>query len=807
MNIKLKKVTWDPEKTPATPQTLTLSFRKQDAPDEDDNYTLVTDSLYVLANGTVVDPPLIRGLDNSTTYLFRLINTDPLGGSLDILYNTPEELKFTKFTNGYTPNSRLDYYQADAGFYGGMVPSGIAFFSMENNFKELISGQGNISERGVVSVKKVQGYTGMYVDSQQGSMVAYQLTMDSMFGMDPSRAYTWGVYFHVASEDLPATGKLPLLSCLDNNGYGSCVYIDNATKEIVWEQKNAVLTETMRSSKPIVPDTWNNIIVGTYSLQVSNAASNLFILNGEEVGVGAISASSLPDILSTDACLFVGGAISGFNYTGKATYRNVLLTSVLTAGSNSINFSGINYPVGYLQDNYDSSKLITIPHDHLIAISRTSISFTIPQNVPPSSYKFYIKYMNGFRSTTPIDVYVSPVSQYTNAFDINMTNSEGGNQTTYFQYSFYALGENEDEGADGGVVPRNVYFKDGMVVLEAHGDWYDGLVQGVDAAGALKKHTDPADPLLGENWKTRVGAAVATQGYYGYGSFIVEAKLPKQLGVTPFFKLQHHFRAQFQDPYYEQCLSHGLYQQGDVYGDEGFYAIANNEISMELPANDSVNSYYQLADLENLVFSAPYAGMRVGVEYDTPENVGTWQLNNPAAPNALSSWSKVSDDVHYLNQPRRDQVKVTNAKGILGNAVGISYDGSDDQNEYLEMRALVGKDLWDDAFHEFRIDWYANKVDYFIDGVLVQRNPYFVPDIASRFSFGLKFPSAPMNSESWLPDPQQLSAGTAAWHHQAMTVRRVAYQPFTSDVAGGTNRVVGETYPFKSLYVFPALPA
>jgi hypothetical protein len=807
MNIKLKKVTWDPENPPSTSQTLTLNFRKQDAPDEADSYTQVTDSLYVLANGTVVDPPLIRGLDNSTTYLFRLINTDSSGGSLDVLYTTPEELKITKLTNQYTPNSRLDYYQADAGFYGGMVPSGIAFYSMENNFKELISGQGNISERGVVSIKKVQGYTGMYVDCQQGSMVAYDQTMDSMFGMDPSRAYTWGVYFHVASADLPATGKLPLLSCFDNDGYGSCVYIDNATKEIVWEQKNATLTETMRSSKPIVLDSWNNIIVGTYTLQFSNTPSNLFILNGEEVGTGTISASSLPDTLSTDAYLFVGGVVSGVNYTGKATFRNVLLTTVLTAGSNSINFNGINHPIGYLQDKYDPTKIITIPHDHLIAISKTSISFTIPQNVPPSGYSFYVKYLNGYRSTTPIDVYVSPVSQYTNAFNFDMTNGESGNQTTYFQYSFYAMGENEDGGADGGVVPRNIYFKDGMVVLEAHGDWYDGVVQGVDADGVFKKHTDPNDPLLGENWKTRVGAAVATQGYYGYGSFIVEAKLPKQLGVAPFFKLQHHARAQFQDPYYEQCLSHGLHQQGSVYDDQGFYAIANNEISMELPSNDSVYRFYSLAEIENMVFTAPYAGMRVSVEYDTPENTGTWQLNNPAAPTALTSWLKVSDDVHYLYQPRRDQVKVTNAKGFLGNGVGFDYSGSDGQDEFLEMRALIGKDLWDDAFHEFRIDWYANKVDYFVDGVLVRSNPYFVPDIASRFSFGLKFPSEPMNGTSWLPDPQQLSAGAAAWHHQAMTVRRVAYQPFTSDVAGGTNRVVGETHPFKSLYSFPALPA
>ncbi|WP_343671835.1 hypothetical protein [Chitinophaga sp.] len=803
MIFELKKVTWAADNIPNTPQTLSLSFRKQDAPDVADSYTLVTDSLFVLTSGTVINPPIIRGLENATRYVFRLTNNDPYGGSLDVSYTTPEELTFPQGSGESFTNARIDYTQADANFYAGMVPSGIAFYSLENNFKDLVGGHDNIQENGTAILKKAQGFTGMYIDCQNGMMMTTDLNMAPILG-DPS-TYGLGVYFYVAAADLSTTGTWPLLSCLDSDGHGVIVYIDNATKQLVWQQKNAALTETVRSTVPILVDTWNSMLVGNYTVLSGGTMQNFMYLNGAAVGTGAITTASSPALVG-NTWLAVGGATTGSGYSGKGIFRNVFVTGSIQSFSGDVGFSTLTYPVGYLQDRYDAANLITIPHDYLVGISKTQVSFTIPENVPVGSYNFYVKY-NG-KTTAPVEVFINHVYKDTNAFDINLAaDTDSNNLTNIFQMTFFAVGENKDGGADGGVVPKNVYFKDGLVVLEAHGDWYDGLVQGVDTDGTPKKHTEKNDPLIGEYWKTRVGAAVATKSYHGYGRYIVEAKLPKQLGVSPFFRLYHHARAQFQDPFYEQCLNNGLHQQGSSYEGDGYYAVVRNEFAMELPANNSVFDFYTLDEITNTNYFSPYAGMKVTVSYDEPANNGTWQLNTPAAPKLLSSWSKYSDEIQYLFQPRRDQVKLTNSKGVLGSGAGLSRYTVDNEDEYLEMRAPIGKDVWDDAFHEFRIDWYANRVEYYIDGVLLQTNPFYVPDIIGRFSFGLSFPSAAQNGARWLPDPFQLSAGTAAWHHQAMTIRRVAFTPFTDAVAGGTNRVVGETDPFGGLYYFPYVPA
>ena len=72
-------------------------------------------------------------------------------------------------------------------------------------------------------------------------------------------------------------------------------------------------------------------------------------------------------------------------------------------------------------------------------------------------------------------------------------------------------------GANGGLNSANVYFKnvDGRscVVLESHGDYYEGNVQGV---GGMTK---------------RVGAGIVTRDYYASGKYTVVCKIEPQLGV------------------------------------------------------------------------------------------------------------------------------------------------------------------------------------------------------------------------------------------------------------------------------------
>lgn len=806
MNFELKKVSWDADHLPDNPQTVSVSFRKKNAPDISDSYTLVADSLYVLSNGTVVNPPLIKGLANATVYVFRLTATN--GNILDVEYITPEEVKFDKLSNQYTVNSRVECtisieetkYDNWDFYYAHAPRDAYAFYSLENHFSDMKGISSDIRTNGLVVPRKEDLFTGMYIDSQTAAIVAPDLNMNLLFNSENQTGYAWGVYFYAASADLPATGSWPLLSCVDENGHGVIVYVDNATKQIVWQHKGDTLTESVRSTDPIVMDSWNSILVGNFTPWTTGQQGTYMFLNGNSQVTTPITMSSLPDTISTTALLHVGHVEYGMEAEGKGIFRNLYVNNSdwYNDDDRESNFINLKYPVGCLQKKNDPDAIINLSPDSLVFVSQYKLAFTIPKGTIVGQYNFYGD--TGYKKTSPIDCQITNIYRAVNGFSLQLLANDENTHAITFPLHFYGLGGSETTEANGGLTPKNIYFKDGQLMLEAHGDCYNGEIRGVDNNAGFKKHTEVLDPLLDEDWRTRVGAAVTTKSYCGYGSYKVEAKLPKQLGVSPFFRLYHHAFVQATDPFYEECLASGLSRQGSVLEETGFYTKVRNEISMELPANDSVIAFNALSEIFSANYSTPYAGMKVAVIGDVADNTGTWQLNDPTAPQQASSWTKISAEVQRLFNPRRDQVKLTNARGTQGTGVGVSKDPITSPDEFMEMHAAIVKDIWDDEFHEFRIDWYANRVEYYIDGVLLATNSYCVPDIEGRFSFGLSFPSAPLSGKSWLPDPAQLSAGAAAWHHQTMVVRRVTFTAFNATEAGGLARSVGETYPYAGIY-------
>ena len=104
-------------------------------------------------------------------------------------------------------------------------------------------------------------------------------------------------------------------------------------------------------------------------------------------------------------------------------------------------------------------------------------------------------------------------------------------------------------GDNGGLVPDNVEFSDGKLLLHANGDEYTGDVVG---------HGDRT---------TRVGAGIATRDYYASGRYEVRARIPQVPGAASAFWTFHYIE----------------------YGpdDEGYWEepskIRNSEIDWEFP--------------------------------------------------------------------------------------------------------------------------------------------------------------------------------------------------------------------------------
>ena len=114
-------------------------------------------------------------------------------------------------------------------------------------------------------------------------------------------------------------------------------------------------------------------------------------------------------------------------------------------------------------------------------------------------------------------------------------------------------------GVNGGVVPQNVSVADGNLILEAHGDLYEGPVKGINKFGVPRQHG------------RRVGAAVATKNYYGSGRYEVRAKIAPRLGVASAFFTSHYRELYRDDPGYQ--IPH---DRTDCY-------ITNHEIDIEFP--------------------------------------------------------------------------------------------------------------------------------------------------------------------------------------------------------------------------------
>ena len=127
-------------------------------------------------------------------------------------------------------------------------------------------------------------------------------------------------------------------------------------------------------------------------------------------------------------------------------------------------------------------------------------------------------------------------------------------------------------GVNGGVVPRNVTVVDGHLVLEAHGDLYDGPVKGINKYGIARRHGK------------RVGGAVATKHYFASGRYEIRAKIAPDLGVCSSFAAMH---------YQELYPGQRGYKKAGGNGQD--VAIVNHEIDIELPGRPRGNAIYDVS--------------------------------------------------------------------------------------------------------------------------------------------------------------------------------------------------------------------
>jgi hypothetical protein len=286
-------------------------------------------------------------------------------------------------------------------------------------------------------------------------------------------------------------------------------------------------------------------------------------------------------------------------------------------------------------------------------------------------------------------------------------------------------------GANGGVVAENV-------TIGADDESNQVLVLEchgdyyADTVQGVDRFGNPKFNPDGTPWVKRVGGVVASREYFCFGRYEYEAKVVQVLGVASAFWHFHYQEIYPDDPRWNSYTNDlGLRTSGDA--ENGFYIVRNNEIDIELPSH-LLGGNIEDPSLSNGKFN-------------------TWR-------GELQNYDVAPGDPGYWE-------------------------------EYRDNYRPLGFNAADGQYHTYRYDWYHDRVEFYVDNVLIVTNinnqfgydSNNLPDVASKVTIGPWFPSARFK---W-------AGPFANFAIEKMYVKRFSYIPFPEEIANH-QVFVGETY-------------
>lgn len=485
-------------------------------------------------------------------------------------------------------------------------------------------------------------------------------------------------------------------------------------------------------------------------------------------------------------------------------------------------------PVVVLEDKLTSHETI-IPEDWILKVANESISLTIPPQIDNGLYNIFIKYFDSIESYKfPVKI-SDPIVETESFFD-DFTNPDTLRNN-------YRVMNRAWGGANGGVVPENVFIRDGELVLRANGDNYLGEIQGVDRNGVKKNHTELLDPKYGLPWTTRVGGCLVYDKRTGFGSYEIDTLIPNQLGVAyamwTFFYNEVYPTdprySQFTGDAYEEIQNINITQSGftinNIIDDYGIISYGTNyDVGDKfiIDQDPSQTVYTCIGTEPSVIYYNPTTFLSTGNTFSkveiTSELSKTSKEGLHEQGNLESGVYVVRNheiDIEFpshlegntLNNPSLSNMKCNTWRGELKNW-NVSSSDSDYWEEYRDNLTSVGFNIADGNYHKLRFDWYPDRVEFYIDGILKQVNTNTdkgdsIPDISGFFSFGVWFPSSPLADKPWLVNPLNAWAGgvidqdggmKADFDSIEMKVRSFKFTPFNQ--YNSLQRNLGETYPF-----------
>ena len=650
---------------------------------------------------------------------------------------------YIRYLEGYSLNleNSIQLFGANFQDYQLVSPKAGGYFEIVKNHSDLFQNFANGTFVGSPTKGTLLG--GKQCTGIETSLDYFQLPSDldaiGVFGATGTKDYTLSQHFYIPTLPI-GTDVIPLLSFGDRtNGMEIVVSSDGRLQQKIW---SASILSTIETTANLVSTGWNSYVI----TKVSGLTS--IYLQGDLIP----KVTSTKDMVSPNASTFLRVGAS-FKYTTTTSlpqalvnysvpgtgYRYVYVSNSLTSNENIDKLLNRANPVVILQNKTTLAE-ITVSEEWMLTVNDTRIVLTIPNTVPYGEYYLFIRYFSGLESFK-FPIAVVPVDVETNTFFDDFSNKSTLTNNYFILNKAWG-------GANGGVVPDNVFLRNGELILRGNGDRYTGTVQGRDRNGLLKFHTDPSDPQVGQPWTNRVGSCVVYNKRTGFGSYEVDCFIPNTLGVAYAIWTFFYNEIYPSDPRYNDFIVEGLHQQGSL--EDGFFITRNHEIDIEFPSH-----------LDGGILSQPSL---------SNFKANTWR-------GELQNWDvPITDPTYY--------------------------------EEYRANLTPVGFNIADGNYHKLRYDWYPDRVEFFIDGVLKRTNVNTskgdtIPDIPGFFTFGLWFPSSPLPAKPWLANPPRCWAGgvidpdggmKADFDTVEMRVRSFKFTPFNEFAAQQRN--LGETYPF-----------
>lgn len=485
------------------------------------------------------------------------------------------------------------------------------------------------------------------------------------------------------------------------------------------------------------------------------------------------------------------------------------LSEEITCSINSNGTLTLNFPK--LASSPSTIISYTLSMKDIVRITDNNISYSMPESTTWGWGYIYMELLSASKN------YGGRHIRFALYEDISFTDLdydfENNFDTAISAFKEVMLGKHDNFGGYSGGLNANLIYasrQEGCIILEVHGDSYDGNIIGVKSYTESSNYTGYGgyltpednvynDPTPSKARVRRVGSGIETKKFFNPNRRVdIWAMIPKGTeGVCFAPQFYFHSKIPRTSCYYDTWTNTRGYQK-QVRGDS---LIVTTGDKLEIPSinnnylfssREEVNSYwFYTKALSNDYTIAITAKDSNGTDIDSElVNRGTWRVDNYIAgtdsvvKGDTLTWVKVSDDYQVPDvDSSYSSYSFSKGHGIYDKGTGCSKDQddyTDGKEMFVSLKGNIDINLADGKYHKYTILRSYPKTKLYIDDVLIRECEAFPTPTIDHILIAAWFPS--VSPEEYTPDGPQ---GTYAGQYAPFSVSHIKIKRISISITEG----------------------